>query len=129
MLVSPKAKQATNLILRCIIAGVCIWCSWAIARVFSSRAGVAVSQAEAPAHKKFSSPSSGAGLVSHDAGPVLFDDPNDIRYWPSIPELQWFARTKPDGLFRKQSQDDYEARRWVWYGNQNALILWPEDPK
>ncbi len=71
--------------------------------------------------------SSGVGLASHDAGPVLFDDPNDIRYWPSIDELQWFGKTKRDGLFRKNSQDDYEARRWVWYGNQNAMILWPED--
>ncbi len=73
--------------------------------------------------------SSGMGSVSHDTGPVLFDDPNDIRYWPSIPELQWFAQTKPDGLFRKNSQDDYEARRWEWYGNQNAMILWPEETK
>ncbi len=72
---------------------------------------------------------SGMGSVSHDTGPVLFDDPNDISYWPSIDELQWFAQTKPDGLFRKNSQDDYEARRWVWYGNQNAMILWPEDAK
>ena len=73
--------------------------------------------------------SSGTGPVLQNAGPVLFDDPNDIRYWPSIPELQWFAQTKPDGLFRRISQEDYEARRWVWYGNQNAMILWPEDAK
>ncbi len=73
--------------------------------------------------------SSGAGLASHDAGPVLFDDPNDIRYWPSILELQWFAQTQPDGLFRRISQEDYEARCWVWYGNQNAMILWPEEAK
>lgn len=110
MIVTPKAKQAANLIITCIIAAACVWAVYLFCLCFSS-------------------PSSGAGAVSHDTGPVLFDDPNDIRYWPSIPELQWFAQTKPDGLFRKQSQDDYEARRWAWYGNQSALMLWPESAK
>ena len=73
----------------------------------------------------FSSPSSGTGMTLAVV-PVLFDDPNDIRYWPSIDELQWFARTKPDGLFRKISQDDYEARRWEWYCEQSARATWPE---
>lgn len=71
-------------------------------------------------------PSSGAGMAQA-AVPVLFDDPNDIRYWPSVDELQWFARTKPDGLFRKNSQDDYEARRWIWYCNMSARATWPSD--
>ena len=74
--------------------------------------------------KGFSSPSSGTGMTLAVV-PVLFDDPNDIRYWPSIPELQWFAQTKPDGLFRKISQDDYEARRWEWYCEQSARATWP----
>ena len=76
----------------------------------------------------FSSPSS---VVAGDESSVtiistLFDDPNDIPYWPSIDELQWFAETKRDGLFRKNSQDDYEARRWVWYCNQSARLVWAE---
>ena len=63
------------------------------------------------------------------AVPVLFDDPSDIMYWPSIDELQWFARTKPDGLFRRQSQEDYEARRWEWYCDVSARATWPiEEP-
>lgn len=67
-----------------------------------------------------------ANTLSAQAHHILYDDPNDIPYWPSIPELQWFAGTKPDGLFRKTSQDDYEARRWVWYCDQCAIETWPE---
>jgi len=106
MLVSPKAKQATNLIITCIIAAACVWAVYLFCLCFSS-------------------PSSGTGLASHEAGPVLFDDPNDIHYWPSIPELQWFAQTKPDGLFRKTSHDDYELRRSEWYCNMSARATWP----
>ena len=74
----------------------------------------------------FSSPSS-AMVVSNQSTPVvIFDDPNDILYWPSIYELQWFAQTKPDGLFRKISQDDYEAQRWEWYCEMSARVTWPE---
>lgn len=52
MLVSPKAKQATKLILICIIAAVCIWSSWATVRVFSSsnEPGLATSQDVGPVH-------------------------------------------------------------------------------
>ena len=74
----------------------------------------------------FSSLPSGAGMTQAVV-PVLYDDPNDIPYWPSIPELQWFARTKPDGLFRKNSQEDYEAQRWIWYCNMSAKATWPGD--
>lgn len=70
---------------------------------------------------------SGTGSVSHDAGPVLFDDPNDIRYWPSIDELQWFAQTPRDGLFGKKSQAAYEVRRWLWYCNMSARATWPRE--
>ncbi len=74
----------------------------------------------------FHSSSSGTGMAQV-AVPVLFPDPNDIQYWPSIDELQWFARTNRDGLFRKISQDDYEARRWVWYCDMSARATWPSD--
>ncbi len=75
----------------------------------------------------FSSPSSVVAVSNQSTVTIIFDDPNDIRYWPSIDELQWFARTKPDGLFRKNSQDDYEARRWIWYCNKSARATWPSD--
>ncbi len=75
--------------------------------------------------RAFHHPSSEVGMALA-AVPVLFDDPNDIQYWPSIDELQWFAQTKRDGLFRKLSQDDYEARRWVWYCDMSARATWPE---
>ncbi len=48
--VSPKAKQATQLIMTCVIAGLCLWAAYGIARVFSSSEPVAdISQIEAPA--------------------------------------------------------------------------------
>lgn len=64
--------------------------------------------------------------IPQSSPPQLIDDPNDITYWPSIDELQWFAQTKRDGFFRKISQDDYEARRWDWYCNSAAKDTWPK---
>lgn len=75
----------------------------------------------------FSSPSSAIAASNQSPAIVIFDDPNDIMYWPSIDELQWFARTKRDGAFRKESQDAYEARRWVWYNNLSATATWPSE--
>lgn len=76
----------------------------------------------------FSSPSSEVAASNQSAAIVIYDDPNDIPYWPSIDELQWFGQTNRDGLFRKISQDDYEAQRWIWYCDMSARMTWPEEP-
>ena len=68
-----------------------------------------------------SSPVAGAHPTSSIRAPVIYSDPNLIEYWPTIDELQWFAETKRDGEFRKISQDAYEAKRAVWYGNKSAV--------
>ncbi len=76
---------------------------------------------------RFSSPSGTGAATLPGPVPVLIDDPNDIIYWPSIDELQWFAQTKRDGFFREISQADYEARRWDWYCNMAAKDTWPRE--
>ena len=122
---TQKNRQAFNLVMVCLIASGCFWAVYAFTKVFSpSESGAASSVV--PGSFDFSSPSSEAGprVV---LGSGFFPDPNDIPYWPSIDELQWFARTKRDGLFRKISQDDYEARRWVWYCDLSARATWPSD--
>jgi hypothetical protein len=111
--ISPKAYKAYKLIMVCVIAGLCLWAAYGIVKVFSSSSSVPAPAAPVGAER----------IIV----PVLFDDPNDIPYWPSIDELQWFAETNRDGLFRKISQDDYEAQRWVWYCNVSARATWPED--
>ncbi|KKL11969.1 hypothetical protein LCGC14_2540460 [marine sediment metagenome] len=49
--ISPKAKQATQLIMTCIIAGLCLWAAYGIVKVFSPQSRVpAGSQSVGPAH-------------------------------------------------------------------------------
>ncbi len=50
--ISPKAKQAAQLIMVCVIAGLCLWAAYGIVKVFSppqSRVP-AGSQSVGPAH-------------------------------------------------------------------------------
>lgn len=69
---------------------------------------------------RFSPPSKAGAHISSSIAPAYYSDPNLIEYWPTIDELQWFAETNRDGKFRKLSQDDYEAKRAVWYGDKSA---------
>ena len=50
-LVTPKAKQATQLIMTCVIAGLCSWAAYGIVKTFPPPESVAdISQIEAPDH-------------------------------------------------------------------------------
>lgn len=103
--VTAKAWQATKLILNCL------WIGCAVLVVFSITTEV------------FSPPNGGSDGWLRQAHQF---DPNNIAYWPSIDELQWFAGTNRDGVFRKLSQDAYEARRGQWYCDMSARATWPK---
>ena len=118
-LVKGKAAQAAPVVFWCFLIITLL-----IAIKVFSPPGPGAATLMVPGSSDFSSPSSEAGSR---VGSGFFPDPNDITYWPSIDELQWFAQTNRDGLFRKISQDDYEARRWVWYCDMSARATWPSD--
>jgi len=50
--ISPEAKQATQLIMTCIIMGLCLWAAYGIVKVFSpsSESGLAGAPSAGPAH-------------------------------------------------------------------------------
>ncbi len=107
---TTKKKQAAQLTGTCILAFVVIVVSlWGI-HAYKNYMG-------------FSSPSSGAGLASPEAGPVLYISTSELqtRLNKQYPE----AKLVVDGRCGRETQ------RW-WdraYGDQTSIELWPEDAK
>jgi len=80
--VKEIAQQATNLILTCMIAAVCLLAAYWASVLFSPpESGSAGSQSVSPAQSNFSSPSSEVGVSNKSAPAFTFEDLLDAIEW------------------------------------------------
>ena len=102
--ISPKAKQATQLIMTCIIAGLCLWAAYGIVKVFSP------TQSRVPAG-------------SQSVGPAQFMSTIDLqrelnRRYPDL-------KLKEDGVYGPATQAAHERA----IGDQYAKELMVREVK